>query len=308
MEPHLSDEQHSHPHGDGGPVPGAGAGAVVAAGGSGVAPLRPDELLAELRAVRQELADAEAVHAARWQQLAAALDVTEPGLAALRVDLADALEAVRDRVVRSVDAATGATSGALEATTGAVTEVVHGLREVLLDRVEEHQSVMRARMADVTAQLQAGSAATRATQERLAALTTATDQLQRTVQVLQVEWDASVERAAERLLQAAGEAAEVVGARLVEQLQAARGMRSSDDALQAVAPGAEPLLAAPRIEERSHVVVPAVAAAAGPAQDEEEPPGGFADQDGEQAAPDSDGPPGDRSFQPRRRPQWRRGS
>jgi hypothetical protein len=232
VEPHPPGEQpdqHRSPQVEdaAAPAPAQILSLPEPTGGRGAEPGRGDELLAELRAVRHELAAAEAVHAARWQQLAAALDVTEPGLAALRVDLADALEAVRDRLVATVETASGATTGALETTTSAVTEVVHGLRDVLLDRVEEHQSLMRARLADVTAQVQAGGAATRATQERLAALTTATEQLQRTVLTLQGEWDARVDRASERLVQAAGEAAEAVGARLAEQLLTAGDPRHS---------------------------------------------------------------------------------
>lgn len=174
-------------------------------------------VMAELRALRREVAESAAAQRAMWQQVAAGFEAADPSLVALRVDLADALEAVRDRVVATVSETGDTTRAALHDTTAGVAKVTDRLRESLLDRLEEQHSAVRARLAEVAAQSLAGTAATRNTSERLASLTTATEQVRRTVQALQGEWDARVDEAAAR----AGRIADDAAADLRERVEAA---------------------------------------------------------------------------------------
>jgi chromosome segregation ATPase len=172
---------------------------------------------AELRALRREVAESAAAQRAMWQQVAAGLEAADPGLLALRVDLADALEAVRDRVVATVSDTGDTTRAALTNTTTGVAKVADRLRESLLDRLEEQHSAVRARLAEVAAQSLASTAATRNTSERLATLTTATEQVRRTVQALQGDWNARVDEAAAR----SGRVAEDSVTELRDRLEAA---------------------------------------------------------------------------------------
>jgi hypothetical protein len=172
---------------------------------------------AELRALRREVAESAAAQRAMWQQVAAGLEAADPGLLALRVDLADALEAVRDRVVATLTDTGDTTQAALTDTTTGVAKVADRLRESLLDRLEEQHSAVRARLAEVAAQSLASTAATRNTSERLATLTTATEQVRRTVQALQGDWNARVDEAAAR----AGRVAEDSVTELRDRLEVA---------------------------------------------------------------------------------------
>jgi len=174
-------------------------------------------VMAELRALRREVAESAAAQRAMWQQVAAGFEAADPGLLALRVDLADALEAVRDRVVATVSDTGDTTRAALTDTTTGVAKVADRLRESLLDRLEEQHSAVRARLAEVAAQSLASTAATRNTSERLATLTTASEQVRRTVQALQGDWNARVDEAATR----AGRGADDAVADLHERVEAA---------------------------------------------------------------------------------------
>lgn len=110
----------------------------------------------------------------------AAAGALVPDLAALRIEMLTELR-----------------TGMGQATDG-FADLVHELRELLLDRMEEQHSVVRARLAEVAAQSQAGTEATRRTQERLAALATSSGEVQRTVQSLRESWDARVVQEAAR--------------------------------------------------------------------------------------------------------------
>lgn len=177
----------------------------------------PASVLAELRALRREVAESAAAHRAMWQQVAAGFQAADPSLVALRVDLADALEAVRDRVVETVSETGDSTRTALTDTTAGVAKVADRLRESLLDRLEEQHSAVRARLAEVAAQSLAGTAATRSTSERLATLTTTTEQVRRTVAALQGDWNVRLDEAAAR----AGHVAEDAVAELRERVETA---------------------------------------------------------------------------------------
>lgn len=156
-------------------------------------PISPDtsalmtDLLAEIRGVRRELADALALRAGTEER--SGPEMPDEALAVLRVDLADALEAVRDRLVGTITEMSEATRTGLASTASGVEEAVRGLRETLLDRLEEQHSAVRMRLAEAAAQTQAGTAATRHTQERLAALVTSNEQLRRAVAALQSTQD-----------------------------------------------------------------------------------------------------------------------
>lgn len=178
MEPDLPFDRSARP--DSGPMPDPDDSESLPPGTLGSL---LQELVGELRALRREVAEL-AAQQAGGPELA---DPGEagPGLAALRVDLADALEAVRDRVVGTVTETVDLTAAALTETTAGVASVMREVRESLLDRLEEHHGIVRARLAEVAAQSQAGTVATRHTQERLAALTTSTNQVRQAVQSLQ---------------------------------------------------------------------------------------------------------------------------
>ncbi len=174
-------------------------------------------LAAELRSLREEVAESAAAQQAMWQQVVADFDTADANLLGLRVDLADALEAVRDRVVATVSDTGDTTRAALTDTTTGVAKVTERLQESLLDRLEEQHSAVRARLAEVAAQSLASAAASRNTQERLATLTTATEQVRHSVQALQGDWNARVDEASAR----AGQAAEQSVTDLRERVDAA---------------------------------------------------------------------------------------
>lgn len=160
-------------------------------------------LAAELRSLRQEVAESAAAQQAMWQQVAADFETADANLLGSRVDLADAIEAVRDRVVATVSDTGDTTRAALTDTTTGVAKVTERLQESLLDRLEEQHSAVRARLAEVAAQSLASAAASRNTQERLATLTIATEQVGHSVQALQGDWNARVDEASARAGQAA---------------------------------------------------------------------------------------------------------
>lgn len=164
---------------------------------------RHASLAAELRGLRQEVAESAAAQQAMWQQVAAGFETADANLLGLRVDLADALEAVRDRIVATVSNTGDTTRTALTETTTGVAKVTERLQESLLDRLEEQHSAVRARLAEVAAQSLASAAATRNTQERLASLTTATEQVGHSVQALQGDWNVRVDEASARASAAA---------------------------------------------------------------------------------------------------------
>lgn len=174
-------------------------------------------LTAEFRTLRQEVAESAAAQQAMWQQVAAHFEAADANLLGLRVDLADALETVRDRVVATVSDTGDTTRAALTDTTTGVAKVTERLQESLLDRLEEQHSTVRARLAEVAAQSLASAAASRNTQERLATLTTATEQVRHSVQALQSDWNARVDEASAR----AGQAAEQSVTELQERVDAA---------------------------------------------------------------------------------------
>lgn len=92
-------------------------------------------------------------------------------LADVRAEL-DALRADLQRtraILATEDVQPG--SAAMSKEQGARLEnAVRDLREIVLDRLEAQHTVVRSRLAEVSAQLQSGVAASRTTQERLAAL------------------------------------------------------------------------------------------------------------------------------------------
>lgn len=174
-------------------------------------------LAAELRSLREEVAESAAAQQAMRQQVAADFETADANLLGLRADLADALEAVRDRVVATVSDTGDTTRAALTDTTTGVAKVTERLQASLLERLEEQHSAVRARLAEVAAQTLASAAASRNTQERLATLTTATEQVRHSVQALQGDWNARVDEASAR----AGQAAEQSVTELQERVDVA---------------------------------------------------------------------------------------
>lgn len=253
-------------------------------------------VVAELRALRRDVAESAAAQRAMWQQVSAGFEAADPSLLALRVDLADALEAVRDRVVATVSNTGDTTRAALADTTTGVEKATDRLRESLLDRLEEQHSVVRARLAEVAAQSLASSAATRSTQERLATLTTTCEQVRRTVSALQGDWNARVDEAAAR----AGLVAEDASAELRERVEGAVAAL-----LRAAAAMAD---AHRRLDETTALLQLQAAGVAGPPapswaddQDEPSPPAlveqqpSYWDEDEEdepEVAPEGEGNPG----------------
>jgi len=180
-------------------------------------------LPAELRSLREEVAELAAAQQAMWQQVAADFEIADANVVGLRVDLADALEAVRDRVVATVSDTGDTTRAALADTTTGVAKVTERLQESLLDRLEEQHSAVRARLAEVAAQSLASAAASRNTQERLATLTIATEQVGHSLQALQGDWNARVDEASVRVGQAAEESVTELQERVNDAVAAMTG-------------------------------------------------------------------------------------
>src|SRR5206468_2771608 len=119
----------------------------------------------------------------------------EDEVSALRGDLADALEEVRDRISTLLTDSSQAITGALEEQRTSFTETARVLREDVLDRVEESRADVLATLDELRAGV---SSADRAGQEsggRLRELAEVIGSLYATIGELRIEWDARSEAA-----------------------------------------------------------------------------------------------------------------
>lgn len=131
-----------------------------------------EEMSGQMRAVRREFISALSV----WSPPAdEAASNTAEEVRVLAADLRRGLETLLDCVRDVTQAIAASPSGPTAAEP--VVPAVHETRDVLLDRLESQHAAIRARLAEVVAYIQSGTAATRSTQERLAALTVATEDL-----------------------------------------------------------------------------------------------------------------------------------
>jgi chromosome segregation ATPase len=121
--------------------------------------------------------------------------MVEDELAALRTDLADALEEVRDRVAASLTDATDLVTGTVEEQRSSFDELVRGLRTDVLDRVEQSRGDVLSALDD----LRAGAASAARSGEEAAArsrdLEQAVAAFDETISQLRGEWAARSESA-----------------------------------------------------------------------------------------------------------------
>jgi len=139
------------------------------------ADLRAD-VMAEIGAVRPQV-----------EELAAASTSTGESFRGLRVDLADALEALRVRLGQSSTESTEAVRTALTELRGEVESLTRGVREGVLDRLEERFGALSSRLAEVSGTVTGSANAARETQERVASLAAASDEVRRAVEAIRTQ-------------------------------------------------------------------------------------------------------------------------
>src|SRR3954452_8926421 len=119
----------------------------------------------------------------------------EDEVSALRGDLADALEEVRDRISTLLTTSTESITGALEEQRTAFTETGRMLREDVLDRVEESRADVLSSLDELRAGVSSAVRAGEDTGGRLRELAEVIGSLYATIGELRIEWDARSEAA-----------------------------------------------------------------------------------------------------------------
>src|SRR4051794_9015357 len=119
----------------------------------------------------------------------------EEEVSALRGDLADALEEVRDRISTLLTTSSESITGALEEQRTSFTETGRMLREDVLDRVEESRADVLSSLDELRAGVSSAVRAGEDTGGRLRELAEVIGSLYATIGELRIEWDARSEAA-----------------------------------------------------------------------------------------------------------------
>ncbi|MEO6205707.1 MAG: hypothetical protein ABIO67_10035 [Mycobacteriales bacterium] len=135
---------------------------------TGAATQLREDVVAEIGTVRPQV-----------EELAATTAATKASFGDLRVELADALETLRERVGQSGNDNAKAVRAALAELKGDVEKMTGDARTGVLDRIEERFGVVSARLAEVSGTVEGGANAARETQERVASLQSGTDEVRR---------------------------------------------------------------------------------------------------------------------------------
>jgi hypothetical protein len=130
------------------------------------------------------------------EELAAASGSAKESFGTLRVDLADAIEALRERLSASTSESAEAVRAALADTRTEVASLTRTSRTEVLDRLEERFSTLATRLTDVVGTVTGSATATRETQERVATLSAAYDEVRRALEALRLERAKPAEKAA----------------------------------------------------------------------------------------------------------------
>jgi hypothetical protein len=153
------------------------------------------QLTAGLDQTRSDLVEEVGGMRPRLEEVAATLSGAAAADAAARAELGQALDAVRERVAIAVNVSADSVRAALEELSSSQADRTRTTHEALLDRLEDQHANVTARLADLAAGHGGTVAAERETAERLAALTTALDDVRRSVEALQGDWPARLDQA-----------------------------------------------------------------------------------------------------------------
>jgi hypothetical protein len=127
----------------------------------------------------------------------ASRSLVESEVASLRVDLADALDEVRDRVTGVAERAGESITAALDEQRESFDEVVRGLRSDLLDRVEEARGETLAALDDLRAGVTGAARGAEDAAARLRDAESTLGALDATIEQLRAEWSARSESVAD---------------------------------------------------------------------------------------------------------------
>jgi hypothetical protein len=123
--------------------------------------------------------------------------LVESEIASLRVDLADALDEVRERVTGVAERAGESITGTLDEQRQSFDEVVRGLRSDLLDRVEESRGETLAALDELRAGVTGAARGAEDTAVRLRDAESTLAALDETIEHLRAEWSARSDAAAD---------------------------------------------------------------------------------------------------------------
>src|SRR4051795_3361623 len=147
----------------------------------------------------------------------------EDEVSALRGDLADALEEVRDRISTLLTTSSESITGALEEQRTTFTETTRVLREDVLDRVEESRADVLSSLDELRAGVSSAARAGEDTGGRLRELAEVIGSLYATIGELRIEWDARSEAAVASAREAAEAATAEFRAEVDVMMANARG-------------------------------------------------------------------------------------
>ncbi|HWH29170.1 MAG TPA: hypothetical protein VNU26_09445, partial [Mycobacteriales bacterium] len=165
-------------------------------------------------------------------ELTASANASSEGFAALRVDLAESSETLRERLTAVTTESAAAVRDALAETRTEVAERTRALREEVLERVEQVFGTVVDRLGDLAADVTAGTGATRAATERLAVLAAASDTVRRTLEEVRTDVGRSTEDLRAALVAQAEQQLATVTERLAEVARAVESSAGDTRTLQ----------------------------------------------------------------------------
>lgn len=172
------------------------------------------QVVAALNAARSDVATEVGLLRPQVADLTAASHAQVDAFSSLRMDIADAVEGLRERVTAVTTESAASVREALGETRTEVAERTRALRDEVTARVEQVFAGVVDRLGDLAADVTSGTAATRASTERLASLVSASDDVRRTLDEVRSDVAGSTEAMRTALVASAEQQFAALGERL----------------------------------------------------------------------------------------------